>query len=143
MIQNPALQRAEEFPTAVGYVLGYLVALAALPLLAHELPWRDMPLLSAGFVALVVALRVFQQVVIGDVLSPLRARAVMRRVDLASALLTACSVFVAVSFDARGSSDRLAVLLMLALATLVGCLIMLRQAREVWFSSTFLSRQEL
>jgi len=143
MTDNPALQRAEEFPTALGYVLGYLAAVAALPLLAHELPWRQSPLLSAGFVALVVCLRVFQHVVICDVLSPMRARAVMRRVDLASLLLAACSVFVAVSFDARGSSDRLAVLLMLALATLVACLIMLRQAREVWFSSTFLSRQEL
>jgi len=140
---DAAAARAEEFPTAVGYVLGYLAAVAALPLLAHEIPWRELPLGVAAILACVVGLRVYQHFVIGEALSPLRAKAVMRRVDLGSVLLLLGSVFITLSFDARGVDDNWTLFALLALAALVGSLTMLRQAREVWFSSAFVSRQEL
>ena len=135
--------RIEAFPTAVGYVLGYLGAVAAVPLLAHELPWRELPLGAAAFLACVVGLRVYQQVVIGDLLSPLRAKAVMRRVDLGSVFVLMSSVFITLVLDARGVDDNLTLFVLLALAALVASLTLLRQAREVWLSSTFVSRQEL
>jgi predicted membrane channel-forming protein YqfA (hemolysin III family) len=140
---DAAAARAEEFPTAVGYVVGYLGAVAALPVLAHELPWRELPLGAASVLACVAAFRVYQHFVIGDALSPLRARAVMRRVDLGSVFLFLVSFFITRSLDSLGVDDHWTLFSVLALAALVGTLTMLRQAREIWFSSSFVSRQEL
>jgi hypothetical protein len=135
--------REEEFPTAVGYAMGYLAAVAALPLLAHELPRRGLLLGIGLMLACIVAMRIYQHFVIGGVLSPRRAKDVMRSVDLASLFLLMCSLFVTLSLDARGVQHGWTLFAVLALAALVCSLIMLRQAHTTWFSLTILSRQEL
>jgi predicted membrane channel-forming protein YqfA (hemolysin III family) len=141
-IAQAANTRAEEFPTAVGYSMGYLGAVAALPLLAHELTWRELPLTIGFMLACILGMRIYQHYVISGVLSPRRAKDVMRSVDMASLFLLMCSLFVTLSLDARGVEHGWTLFAVLALAALVCSLIMLRQAHVTWFSLTLLSRQD-
>ena len=123
-------------------MLGYLLAVGAGPLLAYDIPWRQSLWLSGSFVVVVIGLRWYLGEAVHGVLSRSRARAVLRRVDVASVLLLAAAMLITWIQDARQVGDGWTLLALLAIASLLGTLIMLRQARSTWLSSSFLSRLE-
>jgi hypothetical protein len=142
MQSNAAEGPAQCLPTVAGYVLGYLLAVAAGPILLPDLHGRSLTL-AVGLLAVCVGvLRLHLCWVVYAMLSPARSRAVLNRVDAGSALLLLCSVLLRLAGDPAGSQRDHDLLCVLAIAALGGCLIMLRQARHTWFASSFLSRNE-
>lgn len=132
----------EDFHKAVAYALGYLMAAAALPMLAWSLPWRQSARVGVMLVLTVLLLRLFQGMVVRGTLSPLRAKAVLLRVDLASLFVFTASACIAWELGPGGSAPFQALLTVWAVAALSCAVAMLQQARQKWFSLTFLSQQD-
>jgi hypothetical protein len=128
-------------PTVAGYVLGFLFAVAAGPILLPDLHGRGLTLAVGLLAACVAGLRLHLRWVIFTLLSPARSRAVLTRVDAGSVLLLVCSVLLRLAAGSGGNKLEQDLLCLLAVAALLGSLIMMRQARHIWFASSFVSQQ--
>jgi predicted membrane channel-forming protein YqfA (hemolysin III family) len=133
----------DEFPRAAAHALGYIGALAALPLLAEPLPWHKSLAVASLLLALVLLLRAYLSMAVRQALSPRRSGAVLMWTDLGALFLLIASAWAVFAVHAARQSDGWAAFLGLwALAALVCSLRLLARARHTWFSETFLSRME-
>jgi hemolysin III len=129
--------RREEYPSAVGHALGYLLAIGSLPLLAQGLAWNKSIPVAAALILAVAVLRTYLGTSVRDALSQGRAKAVMNRVDQAAIFLFIAGAYTAFALDALREGMGWAAFMAVWAVAALGCSVrLLGRARHTWFSSS-------
>jgi channel protein (hemolysin III family) len=132
-------EEGDGFLQSVGHMIGYLIAIAALPPLAAGLPWHKSLMVGGALIAVVALMRMFLGMSVRNVLSKGRAKAVLGGTDMAALFLFVASGYTVFALEAlRNGTGWAAFLAIWALAAL-GCSVrMLARARRNWFSESVL-----
>jgi predicted membrane channel-forming protein YqfA (hemolysin III family) len=130
----------QNFPNAVGHALGFLIAVASVPVLAAGMLGQASVLVYVLPIIVILVLRTYLGTAVREALSPMRARAILARVDQAGVFVfigSTCTVFSISA--APGSSIRASLGALAAVASFTLSAWLLRRARHTVSSSSFLS----
>ena len=140
-LRGLSLQPAtQNFPSAVGHAMGFLIAVASVPVLATGMLGQASPFIYALPIVVILVLRTYLGTAVRDALSPMRARAILNRVDQAAVFVfigSACTVFAISAAHGRSAWAVPTALAAVASFALSGWL--LGRARHTVSSSSFLS----
>jgi predicted membrane channel-forming protein YqfA (hemolysin III family) len=130
----------QNFPNAVGHALGFLIAVASVPALVGSMPWQASLPIYALLIVVILVLRTYLGTAVRDALSPVRARAILNRVDQSAVFVfigSVCTVFTLASLQRGIAWVALGALSAVAAFALSAWL--LGRARHTVSSSSFLS----
>jgi predicted membrane channel-forming protein YqfA (hemolysin III family) len=140
-MQDLALQESnEDYSRSSAHAMGYLLSIAALPVLASSLPWRRGILVAALLFVVVVLLRQFLVISVRSALTRGRAKAVINWVDRAAVFIGLASLSSVYAYEALGKADAWGYCLAAWALAALGCSAHgLVKASKTWDSSTFVS----
>ena len=130
----------QNFPNAVGHALGFLITVALVPFLAAGMLLQaSLPIYALPIIVILV-LRTYLGTAVRDALSPMRARAILNRVDQAAVFVfigSTCTVYAIAA--AHGGNAWAMVGAAGAVASFALSAWLLGRARHTVSSSSFLS----
>jgi channel protein (hemolysin III family) len=130
----------EDFARSTAHAMGYLMSIAALPVLASALPWRRGFVVAALLFVVVVLIRQFFAMSVRSALTRGRAKAVISWVDMAAVFIGLASVYTVVAYDSLRQNDGWSYFLAVWALAALGCSARgLAKASKTWHSSTFVS----
>jgi channel protein (hemolysin III family) len=133
-------QTPDDFFKCAAHSLGYLIGIAALPVLT--LAWRRIEVPAIAMLLLIiVAARLYLVSSVRSAVSPARAKAVISWVDMAALFVALASSYTVSAYDSLQHRDGWWPCLAAWALAAFGCSARgLTRATQTWYSSTFMSR---
>jgi predicted membrane channel-forming protein YqfA (hemolysin III family) len=140
-MQNPAIHELnEDYGRSSAHALGYLLSIAALPVLSSSLPARGGLLVAALLIIVVGIERQFLAMSVRSALSRSRAKAVISWVDMAAVFVGLASVHTVFAYESLRQNDGWGYCLAVWALAALGCSARgLVKASKTWHSSSFVS----
>jgi channel protein (hemolysin III family) len=130
----------EDYARSSAHAMGYLLAIAALPVLTSSLPLRGGLVVAALLIIGVGLMRQFLVMSVRSALSRGRAKAVISWVDMAAVFIGLASIHTVLAYESLRHNDGWAYCLAVWALAAMGCSARgLVKASRTWHSSSFVS----
>jgi channel protein (hemolysin III family) len=140
-MQHVSVQQPnEDFARSTAHALGYLLSIAALPVLSTALPWRRGLVVAVLLFVMVALMRQFLVMSVRSALTRGRAKAVINWVDMAAVFIGLASIHTVCAYASLRQNDGWGYCLAVWALAALGCSArVLTKASKTWHSSTFVS----